>query len=132
MDKFEEESWSLDINLAKHILPRLLYLKNWTYLYSHPSELEDSYEWNEILEELVWTFTYISNEYPSIASNYIDDVEFISEEKEKDDNFITGNIKITYTDESLYNKGRIQDQINLARCQKGLRLFSEYYMSLWN
>lgn len=132
MDKFEEESWSLDVNLAKHILPRLLYLKNWTYLYSHPSELEDSYEWNEILEELVWTFTYISNEYPSIASNYIDDVEFISKEKENDNNFITSNIKITYTDEDLYNRGRVQDKINLARCQKGLKLFGEYYMSLWN
>lgn len=131
-DKLEEESWSLDINLAKHILPRILYLKNCADLYSYPSEIEDMYEWNEILEELTWTFTYIVEGYPSIASNYVDDVYFLSEDKNPDTDFVMSSINITYTDEDLYNKGRLQDQINMNRCRKGLKLFGEFYMNLWN
>lgn len=131
-DELEEESWSLDINLAKHILPKLLYLKNCADLYSYPPEVEDMYEWNEILEELTWTFTYIVEEYPSIASNYIDDVISLPKEEQLDTDFVMSSINITYTDEALYNKGRIQDYINMNRCRQGLRLFAEFYMNLWN
>lgn len=127
----EKECWGLDVNLAKHILPRLLYFKNWIYSCSYPNEVEDASEWNEILEELTWTFSYISNGYPSVAIQYIDDVEII-EKKNLDNNFVNSDIVISYTNEELYLKGRQQDEINVARCQQGLKLFAEFYMNLWN
>lgn len=132
LDKFEEECWSLDINLAKYILPRLLYFKNWIYSCSYPSEVKDASEWNEILEELTWTFSYISNGYPSVAIQHIDDVAIIENDKKLNDNLVGANIVISYSNEELYLKGREQDEINLARCQQGLKLFAEFYINLWN
>lgn len=122
--QLEEECWALDITFAQYVLPRLLYFKNWTNLYSYPNEVEDYVEWNEILEELTWTFSYISRGYPLLAGQYIEDVNFIGSE--------TTEIEILYTDKALYKKACNQDSINLARCNQGLKLFAKYYMSLWN
>lgn len=132
LEDLEKECWGLDVSLAKHILPRLLYFKNWVYSCSYPNEFEDEAEWNEILEELTWTFTYISNGYPSIAIQYIDDVVIVEDNKNLNNHFVQSNIVISYTNEELYLKGRVQDEINVARCQQGLKLFAEFYMNLWN
>lgn len=119
IEHLEKQCWSLDTEFAKYILPRLLYFKNWTYIYSHPQDCEDIYEWNEILEELCWTFSYLLSE--NKASEYIDDIEI------KD-----GLISIKYLDKEKYDKAIKQQAKNEYRCQNGLNLFAKYYRSLWN
>jgi len=130
--ELEEQCWALDIHFARYILPRLLYLKNWVDNYSYPSELEDSYAWNELLEELVWTFSYIERGYPSVSSHYIADVQFNSLPSSLPSSFVFKTIDLIYTDEELYKKAFLQDKLNLSRCKRGLSLFSKFYLNLWN
>lgn len=118
----EKECWSLDKTFATFILPRLLYFKNWVTRMGVPMDFEnDEGGWEEVLDELTWTFTYIHNDYPSVAELFIEDVIF--EEN---------TIEVVYTDPNLYEKGREQDKINMARCQRGLNLFAKYYRDLWD
>lgn len=127
IEQLEQECWGLDFYIAKTLLPKLLYFKNWCYRYGCPSELEID-EWNEVLDEIVWAFTYVLNEYPSTTKFIIEDIGF----GEKTD---SGFVKIEYKDgftEEDYNQARLKDQANIARCQQGINLFAQYYMSLWN
>lgn len=133
VEYLEKESWSLDIVMANTLLPKLLYFKNWCDRYSYPSDIEPD-EWEEILDSIIWSFTYISKGYPKISDLVIDDVDIIFSEK-TEQGFITSEIKLTYVEgktEEDYDVAREQDCINLARCQQGLNLFAQYYMSLWN
>lgn len=120
--EFEQACWGLDIHFAYLILPKLLYFKNWSDRYGIPDELsEDKYEWEEILEELVWTFTFIYEGYPNPALKYVRDVEIEN-----------NTINITYEDDVKYNEAVDLHTRQLASCQQGLNLFAKYYMNLWN
>ena len=123
IEELEQECWSLDMSLAEHILPRLLYFKNWAYHHGIPSEfmIEETWEaledeWDEVISEMIWAFSYIVSGYTTEASNYID---FISI-----DPFMT--VKLDGFDEA-----RERDEARMKRCQHGLRLFARYYRELW-
>lgn len=117
-----EDCWNLDHTFADFILPRLLYFRNWVCRMGVPMDfINDEEAWEEVLDEMVWAFTYVHQDKPSVAERYIDDAVF--EE---------GDISLTFSDFDAYQKGRIQDEINLARCQNGLNLFAKYYLDLWD
>lgn len=132
IESLEKECWGLDTSLAELILPRLLYFKNWMDRYGTPMGLEED-EWEEILDELVWTFTFISQDYPSRALDYIENVDFGPEDNvDSEGNIVTKSITITYSDEEQYNIEKEIDKANIARAKAGLKLFAEYYMDLWD
>lgn len=55
----DSETWSLDVSLARAILPRLKHFKKLNKAY--PVELTfDS--WNAILDEMIYSFEFISSE----------------------------------------------------------------------
>ncbi len=58
-----KECWNLDHTLAKIILPKLLWFKNFYGLYSYPNDLEDSEEWEEILNDMIWSFSFIAHDH---------------------------------------------------------------------
>ena len=132
IENLEVECWALDNNLGKYILPRLLYFKNWCVRYGVPTHLESD-EWEEILDEMVWAFTFIVNDYPTTTGFVVADYEFISGEK-------TAEGLIPMTINKIFIEGKTEedfeiayqkDLANKARCQKDLDLFAKYYMALW-
>jgi len=54
-----EELWSLDITIAKFILPRLKRFKKATR--GHPSDLTEK-QWDSILDKMIFSFDFIANE----------------------------------------------------------------------
>jgi hypothetical protein len=120
IEQLERECWNLDNALAEHILPRLLYYKNWLNRWGIPSDLEED-EWNEILEELCWTFMYLSGNYESRVSYHIDGFEHVD-----------GFGKLKYLDKAAYLRECAKDKRNEARADNGLKLFAEYYRGLWD
>jgi hypothetical protein len=128
IEQLEKECWSLDISLATVILPKLLYFKNWVDRYGVPSDFIDDVEgWNEVLDEMVWSFTYVSQDYPSRAMDYIEDVEYNSYKDTK-----LGYINVIYSNKDKYKEELEKDKINNARAQRGLALFAKYFTELWN
>lgn len=51
----DDELWSLDVTIAKFILPRLRRFKQKND--SHPSTLSEK-EWNKKLDEMIYSFSY--------------------------------------------------------------------------
>lgn len=133
IESFEQECFNLDYSLAKYILPRLLYFKNWVTKYGCPVDLEME-EWNEVIDEIVWAFMYVQNGYFKSTDFVIEDVN-IEFDSKSDNGFVYSTVNLVYkegfTDED-YNAAKIKDAANLVKCQQGLNLFSKYYTSLWN
>jgi hypothetical protein len=55
----DAECWSLESTLTKFILPRLKHFKK-INVNSHPANIT-SEQWNEILDEIIWTFEYMND-----------------------------------------------------------------------
>lgn len=53
----QEELWSLDITLAKYILPRLQKFRSMERL-GYPTKINGEEEWNEILDKMIYAFKY--------------------------------------------------------------------------
>lgn len=133
IEHLEEECWSLETVMADVLLPKLLYFKNWSNRYSYPSDLLPD-EWEEILDAIIWAFTYISKGYPKVSDLIIKDIDISCDEKIRP-GVVTSTIVLIYVEgktEEDYNLAREQDRKNIARCQQGLNLFAQYYMSIWN
>lgn len=132
-EKLQQECWSLDTSLAVHILPRLLYFKNWCDRYGLPSELESD-EWEEILDEMIWAFTYISQDYPKLTDLIIEDI-ITDRGDSTETGFISMNIELVYKNgytEEDYIRLLEKDISNMCRCQAGTFLFGKYFSALWN
>jgi hypothetical protein len=130
----ETESWSLDIVMANLLLPKLLYFKNWCDRCSCPCDL-DYDEWEEILDSIIWSFTYISQGYPRHTEQLVKDVHIETYKNDKNEPFISSNITLEFIEgknQNDYDLAIIKNQMNIAKCQEGLNLFAKYYMSLWN
>jgi hypothetical protein len=56
----DSECWSLSHTLTEFILPRLKHFKK-INVHSYPPDITPE-QWNEILDELIWTFEYMENE----------------------------------------------------------------------
>lgn len=131
--ELEIESWSLDIAMAKMLLPKLLYFKNWCDRYGCPIDLEID-EWEEVLDSIIWSFTYISKEYPKHTDYIVCDTKIVFDKK-SDNGFVKSTIELVFEEgktEEDYKTALVKDQQDLAKCQQGLNLFGKYYMSIWN
>jgi len=84
----DSELWSLDHSLAKLILPRLKYFRN--YAPGFPGCLSSEKEWEEILDKMIAAFEFAASE------------DYWTYETEPHEKF-----------------------------HEGLKLFEEYYSSLW-
>ena len=55
----DAETWNIDSTVATFILPRL---KRFAQLrIGHPSEISDA-QWTKIIDQIIWSMEYISNE----------------------------------------------------------------------
>lgn len=105
-----DELWNLDNTIAKWILPRLKAFKKDSIAF--PADLDSPDEWDEILDKMIWSFDYITNQ-----DEYEDEII----EKYKDNEF----------DEDGHYRW-IKDAKELSeKCQEGLDLFAKYFRSLW-
>ena len=107
-EKWDKEMWSLDYEMARYILPKLLYYKNWIHHYGYSAEfyvydddmnIVDSlvYEWEEILDDIIWAFMYMVNDGSWVAQ------------------------------ENWMDQAHIYD----ARVTRGLKLFGHFYQNFW-
>ena len=90
---------------------------------AYPSDLTLE-QWEEILDELIWTFEYIQddgmtiNSFPILIKNESLDAYF-SREKTKEEKHLI------YEWQNEYNKLE-------ERKARGLALFAKYYIHLWD
>lgn len=121
----DAECWSLDCTLTKFILPRLKHFKK-INVNSHPANIT-SEQWNEILDEIIWTFEYMNDEerfnpFPRIKDDIIDMNKYID------------NINREKTPEQKQAwKEYFEKSAELEeRRKRGMQLFAEYYFQLWD
>jgi hypothetical protein len=106
----DSETWSLDYNIIEYLVPRLerfreLHIDN-------PCDITFD-EWNNILDEIIWSFKYIYcvKDYGGkFEKKWIKDIEF------------------DY-DNMIYNK--IDRDIKWERVLNGRKLFIQYFDDLW-
>jgi len=135
----DKECWNLDLTLAKTIHAKLSYFKKMKRMgypsricsdYGFTDKQEDLYiqKWEEILDEMIWTFDFINN-----SDKY---VSFPEELLRKHTN--SENLSEDLKREKTPQERQIWDQymkkcedLNIRK-QKGLELFSKYIEHLWD
>lgn len=94
-----KETWSLDITISQYIVPRLKLYKKLNN--GIPSRLETIDEWHEILDKMIRTFEYLSDESCNYGCN-TDEANWLD----------------------VYNQRQ-------KETKEGLMLFAEYFQALW-
>lgn len=114
-----KETWSLDVNLAKYIIPRLKKFKELNNGYPGIGEMDTPEKWDEALDKMIQAFEYVID----LDEYWIDDPRYdytdvmFSDDKE------------LY--ESIVENKRMEDIRRLVAINEGLQLFAKYYMNLW-
>lgn len=114
-----KETWSLDVNLAKYIIPRLKKFKKLNNGYTGIGEMNTPENWDEALDKMIQAFEYVID----LDEYWLDDPRYdytdvmFSDDKE------------LY--ESIVENKRMEDIRRLVAINEGLQLFAKYYMSLW-
>lgn len=121
-----KEIWNLDQNLALCIYDGLLQFKNSDRL-GHPGDISEEV-WEEYLDKMIYSFKEISSFYKNDPYEIYFNENW---EKEYSDFKVDENHR-------LINKIEIPDSVleqskkYYEKIREGLKLFSEYYMSLWD
>lgn len=114
-----KETWSLDVNLAKYILPRLKKFKELNNGYPGLDEVDTPEKWDEALDKMIQAFEYVID----LDEYWLDDPRYDYTD------IMFGDNKELY--ESIVENKRMEDIRRLAAIKEGLQLFAKYYMSLW-
>ena len=121
----DAECWSLESTLTKFILPRLKHFKK-INVNSYPADITHE-RWNEILDEIIWTFEYMNdderfNPIPRIKDVIIDMNKYI-------DNI---NREKTPEEKQAWKEYFEKSAELEERRKKGMQLFAQYYFQLWD
>lgn len=114
-----KETWSLDVNLAKYIIPRLKKFKELNNGYPGISEMDTLEKWDEALDKMIQAFEYVID----LDEYWLDDPRYDYTD------IMFGDNKEFY--EKIKENKITEDIRRLAAINEGLQLFAKYYMSLW-
>ena len=114
-----KETWSLDVNLAKYIIPRLKKFKKLNNGYPGIGEMNTPEKWDEALDKMIQAFEYVID----LDEYWLDDPRYDYTDIMFSDN------KELY--EGVIENKRTEDIRRLAAINEGLQLFAKYYMNLW-
>lgn len=114
-----KETWSLDVNLAKYIIPRLKKFKELNNGYPGISEMDTPEKWDEALDKMIQAFEYVID----LDEYWLDDPRYDYTD------IMFGKNKEFY--EKIKENKITEDIRRLAAINEGLQLFAKYYMSLW-
>lgn len=114
-----KETWSLDVNLAKYIIPRLKKFKELNNGYPSISEMDTPEKWDEALDKMIQAFEYVID----LDEYWLDDPRYDYTDIMFSDN------KELY--EGVIENKRTEDIRRLTAINEGLQLFAKYYMNLW-
>jgi hypothetical protein len=114
-----KETWSLDVNLAKYIIPRLKKFKELNNGYPGISEMDTHEKWDEALDKMIQAFEYVID----LDEYWLDDPRYDYTDIMFSDN------KELY--EGVIENKRTEDIRRLTAINEGLQLFAKYYMNLW-
>ena len=114
-----KETWRLDVNLAKYIIPRLKKFKELNNGYPGISEMDTPEKWDEALDKMIQAFEYVID----LDEYWLDDPRYDYTD------IMFGKNKEFY--EKIKENKITEDIRRLAAINEGLQLFAKYYMSLW-
>lgn len=114
-----KETWSLDVTLAKYIIPRLKKFKELENGYPGRGEMDTPEKWDEALDKMIQAFEYVID----LDEYWLDDPRYDYTD------IMFGKNKEFY--EKIKENKRSEDVRRLAAINEGLQLFAKYYMNLW-
>lgn len=114
-----KETWRLDVNLAKYIIPRLKKFKELNNGYPGDEEMDTPEKLDDALDKMIQAFEYVIN----LDNYWLDDPRYDYT------NVAFGDDKELY--ERVMKNKIAEDIRRLAAIKEGLQLFAKYYMSLW-
>ena len=114
-----KETWSLDVNLAEYIIPRLKKFKELNNGYPGIGEMNTPEKWDEALDKTIQAFEYVID----LDEYWLDDPRYDYTD------IMFGDDKELY--ESIVENKRMEDNRRLTAINEGLQLFAKYYMNLW-
>ncbi|MFQ7494807.1 hypothetical protein [Faecalibacillus intestinalis] len=85
-----KETWSLDCNIAKYILPRLKLFKKLNNGYPGREGMETEEKWDEALDKMIWSFEQIANDYEIYMSINFKDSDWRDKCKDLNDKIQEG------------------------------------------
>jgi hypothetical protein len=138
------DTWSLDHTLALIILPGLKQLKATNHgcpqvanedlptACLKDASAEERWEW--VMDEMIWTFEEIANEYPGEEAFYSGDLDFVRTKVDVHGNENPeGNLyRMDKGPNHTFNVDFEARKKYDERIQRGLILFGKYYRNLWD
>ena len=85
-----KETWNLDCNIAKYVLPRLKMYKKLTIAYHGYGEANTPEKWDKLLDKMIWSFEQSSNYYEIYESIDCNNSDLREKCKETNDNIQEG------------------------------------------
>lgn len=85
-----KETWNLNCNIAKYILPRLKMYKRLTIAYPGYGEANTPEKWDELLDKMIWSFEQVANDYEIYASINFKDSDWMDKYKDLNDKIQEG------------------------------------------
>ncbi len=118
----DSECWSLDSTFTRFILPRLKHFKKMTR-HTYPSDGITPERWEEILDEIIWTFEYMNDDEKMLTMPCCDD-----------NGDFKGYLNRERTEKEKLEWKNYFDQAKAfnRRKKEGLKLFAQYYEVLWD
>lgn len=135
----DKECWNLDVTLSKIIHTKLCYFKKmnrmgWPSRISSDCGISNTYEdlciqkWEEILDEMIWTFDFINN-----PDKYAPFPEELMQKNTNSENLSEDlNREKTQQKQQIWNQYVKKCEDLGVRKQKGLELFAKHFDSLWD
>lgn len=120
----DAECWSLDVTFTNFILPRLKHFKKMNR-YTHPGGEITPEKWEEIIDEIIWTFEYLKSD-----GEHINPFPVLNKEGEDLNEYF--NRKKTTEEKFLMDQWFKKNEELEIRKQNGLKLFAQYYCQLWD
>lgn len=111
--------WSLDITIAKFVLPRLKKFKKENIGYPCIEEMDTPEKWDEALDKMILAFEYAANQ----DDWWLDDPKYnyIRAESKYDDEYVT----------QIRNSCLAEGKRRQAVINEGLQLFAKWFRYLW-
>lgn len=135
------DTWGLDHTLALVIVPGLKQLKATNHGYGQveaedvPPNLEEpEAQWNWVMDEMIWAFEQVAEQFPEVDSFYSGEADYIwtpVNELGKDDP--NGKLSEMKTGPNhTFSVDWEGQKAYYDRIKNGTRLFGKYYLSLWD
>lgn len=130
-----KETWNLDQNITKYILPRLIMFKKLTNGYPCRDEIDSPESWDKALDKMILAFKYIIEKddwwIGDPQYDYTGGLNYVIDRRDEDGRVHGHFTELSEEYEKIKEAHIREENRRYEAISEGLSLFAKYYLDLW-